>query len=175
MFKGTTILAIKHKDEVAISGDGQISMGNTIMKNNTNKLRKLYNDEVLTGFAGATADAITLFERLENKIEEFHGNLPKSVITLAKEWRTDKILRKLEAILIVADKKNMYVVSGTGDIIEPDDNIAAIGSGGSYALAAAKALIKHSGLSASEIALEALKIAASICIYTNDQIKVEKL
>ena len=175
MFKGTTILAIKHKDEVAISGDGQISMGNTIMKNNTNKLRKLYNDEVLTGFAGATADAITLFERLENKIEEFHGNLPKAVITLAKEWRTDKILRKLEAILIVADKKNMYIVSGTGDIIEPDDNIAAIGSGGPYALAAAKALIKHSDLSASEIALEALKIAASICIYTNNQIKVEKL
>jgi ATP-dependent HslUV protease subunit HslV len=175
MFKGTTILAIKHKGEVAISGDGQISMGNTIMKNNTNKLRKLYNDEVLTGFAGATADAITLFERLENKIEEFHGNLPKAVITLAKEWRTDKILRKLEAILIVADKKNMYVVSGTGDIIEPDDNIAAIGSGGPYALAAAKALIKHSDLSASEIALEALKIAASICIYTNNQIKVEKL
>ncbi|MEA2022579.1 MAG: ATP-dependent protease subunit HslV, partial [Candidatus Caldatribacteriota bacterium] len=136
MFKGTTILAIKHKGEVAISGDGQISMGNTIMKNNTNKLRKLYNGDVLTGFAGATADAITLFERLEKKIDEFHGNLPKAVITLAKEWRTDKILRKLEAILIVADKKNMYVVSGTGDIIEPDDNIAAIGSGGSYALAA---------------------------------------
>jgi len=175
MFRGTTILAIKHKGEVAISGDGQISMGNTIMKNNTNKLRKLYNGGVLTGFAGATADAITLFERLEKKIDEFHGNLPKAVITLAKEWRTDKILRKLEAILIVADKKNMYVVSGTGDIIEPDDNIAAIGSGGSYALAAAKALIKHSDLSASEIALEALKIAASICIYTNNQIKLEKL
>ncbi len=175
MFRGTTILALKHNGEVAVSGDGQITLGNTIMKNNTNKLRRLYKDSVITGFAGSAADAITLFEKLEKKIDEFHGKLPKAVISLAKEWRTDKILRKLEAILIVADKKNMYVVSGTGDIIEPDDNIAAIGSGGSYALAAAKALIKHSDLSASEIALEALKIAASICIYTNDQIKVEKL
>ncbi|MCK5767680.1 MAG: HslU--HslV peptidase proteolytic subunit, partial [Candidatus Atribacteria bacterium] len=121
------------------------------------------------------ADAITLFEKLEKKIDEFHGKLPKAVISLAKEWRTDKILRKLEAILIVADKTNMYVVSGTGDIIEPDDNVAAIGSGGNYALAAAKALIKYSNLSASEIALESLKIAASLCIYTNNQIKVEKL
>ena len=175
MFKGTTILAIKHKGEVAISGDGQISMGNTIMKNNTNKLRKLYNGQVLTGFAGASADAITLFEKLEKKINEYRGNLTKSVIALAKEWRTDKILRKLEAILIVADTTNIYVVSGTGDIIEPDDNIAAIGSGGMYALAAAKALVKYSVLSASEIALESLKIAASICVYTNNQIKVEKL
>ena len=175
MFKGTTILAIKHKGEVAISGDGQISMGNTIMKNNTNKLRKLYNGKVLTGFAGASADAITLFEKLEKKINEYRGNLTKSVIALAKEWRTDKILRKLEAILIVADMTNIYVVSGTGDIIEPDDNIAAIGSGGPYALAAAKALVKYSDLSANEIALESLKIAASICIYTNNHIKVEKL
>lgn len=175
MFKGTTILAIKHRNEVAISGDGQISMGNTIMKNDTNKLRKLYNDSVLTGFAGASADAITLFEKLEKKINEFHGNLPKAVISLAKEWRTDKMLRKLEAILIVADKKNIFIVSGTGDIIEPDDNIAAIGSGGPYALAAAKGLIKYSKLSAYEIALESLKIASSICIYTNDKIKVEKL
>jgi len=145
------------------------------MKNNTNKLRKLYNGQVLTGFAGASADAITLFEKLEKKINEYRGNLTKSVIALAKEWRTDKILRKLEAILIVADKTNIYVVSGTGDIIEPDDNIAAIGSGGMYALAAAKALVKYSVLSASEIALESLKIAASICVYTNNQIKVEKL
>ena len=175
MFKGTTILAIKHKGEVAISGDGQISMGNTIMKNNTNKLRRLYNGKVLTGFAGASADAITLFEKLEKKINEYRGNITKSVIALAKEWRTDKILRKLEAILIVADMTNIYVVSGTGDIIEPDDNIAAIGSGGMYALAAAKALVKYSVLSASEIALESLKIAASICVYTNNQIKVEKL
>ena len=175
MFKGTTILAIKHKGEVAISGDGQISMGNTIMKNNTNKLRRLYNGKVLTGFAGASADAITLFEKLEKKINEYRGNLTKSVIALAKEWRTDKILRKLEAILIVADTTNIYVVSGTGDIIEPDDNIAAIGSGGMYALAAAKALVKYSVLSASEIALESLKIAASICVYTNNHIKVEKL
>jgi ATP-dependent HslUV protease subunit HslV len=175
MFKGTTILAIKHKDEVAISGDGQITIGNTIMKNNTKKIRKLYNDKILTGFAGASADAMTLFEKFENKIDELHGNLPKAVISLAKEWRTDKILRKLEAILIVADKKNMFVVSGTGDIIEPDDNIAAIGSGGPYALAAAKALVKFSNLSAYEIALESLKIAASICIYTNDKITAEKL
>jgi len=175
MFKGTTILAIKHKGEVAISGDGQISMGNTIMKNSTKKIRKLYNDKVLTGFAGASADAITLFEKFEKKIEELHGNLPKAVISLAKEWRTDKILRKLEAILIVADKEHIFIVSGTGDIIEPDDNIAAIGSGGPYALAAAKALVKYSNLSAHEIALESLKIAASICIYTNDKISVDKL
>ena len=175
MFKGTTILAIKHRGKVAISGDGQISIGNTIMKNNTIKIRKLYDDKVLTGFAGASADAITLFEKFERKIEELHGNLPKAVISLAKEWRTDKILRKLEAILIVADKKHIFIVSGTGDIIEPDDNIAAIGSGGPYALAAAKALVKYSNLSAYEIALESLKIAASICIYTNDKIVVEKL
>jgi ATP-dependent HslUV protease subunit HslV len=175
VFKGTTILAIKHKGETAISGDGQISMGNTIMKNNTIKIRKIYEDKVLTGFAGASADAITLFEKFETKINEFHGNLPKAVISLAKEWRTDKILRKLEAILIVADKEKIFVVSGTGDIIEPDDDIAAIGSGGPYALAAAKALVKYSKLSAYEIALESLKIAASICIYTNDKITVEKL
>jgi len=175
MFKGTTILAIKHKGEVAISGDGQISMGNTIMKNNTKKIRKLYDDKVLTGFAGASADAMTLFEKFEKKIEELHGNLSKAVISLAKEWRTDKMLRKLEAILIVADKKHIFIVSGTGDIIEPDDNIAAIGSGGPYAFAAAKALVKYSNLSAPEIALESLKIAASICIYTNDKISVEKL
>jgi len=175
MFKGTTILAIKHKGETAISGDGQISIGNTIMKNNTIKIRKLYEDKVLTGFAGASADAITLFEKFEKKINEFHGNLPKAVISLAKEWRTDKILRKLEAILIVADKEKIFVVSGTGDIIEPDDDIAAIGSGGPYALAAARALVKYSKLSAYEIALESLKIAASICIYTNDKIVAEKL
>ena len=175
MFKGTTILAIKHKGETAISGDGQISMDNTIMKNNTIKIRKVYEDKVLTGFAGASADAITLFEKFETKINEFHGNLPKAVISLAKEWRTDKILRKLEAILIVADKEKIFVVSGTGDIIEPDDDIAAIGSGGPYALAAAKALVKYSKLSAYEIALESLKITASICIYTNDKITVEKL
>ena len=168
MFKGTTILAIKHKGETAISGDGQISMGNTIMKNNTIKIRKLYDDKVLTGFAGASADAITLFEKFEKKINEFHGNLPKAVISLAKEWRTDKILRKLEAILIVADKEKIFVVSGTGDIIEPDDGIAAIGSGGPYALAAARALIQYSKLSAYEI-------ASSICIYTNDKIVAEKL
>ncbi|MEA2087468.1 MAG: ATP-dependent protease subunit HslV [Candidatus Caldatribacteriota bacterium] len=175
MFKGTTILAIRHKGEVAISGDGQISIGNTIMKNNTKKIRKIYDDKVLTGFAGASADAITLFERFEKKIEELHGNLPKAVVSLAQEWRTDKILRKLEAILIVADKEHIFIVSGTGDIIEPDDNIAAIGSGGPYAMAAAKALVKYSKLSAYEIALESLKIAASICIYTNDKIAVEKL
>lgn len=175
MFKGTTILAIKHRGKVAISGDGQISIGNTIMKNNTIKIRKLYDSKILTGFAGASADAITLFEKFEKKIEELHGNLPKAVISLAKEWRTDKILRKLEAILIVANKKNIFIVSGTGDIIEPDDNIAAIGAGGPYALAAAKALVKYSNLSAYEIALESLKIAASICIYTNDKIVVEKL
>jgi len=175
MFKGTTILAIKHKGGTSISGDGQISIGNTIMKNNTIKIRKLYDDKVLTGFAGASADAITLFEKFEKKINEAHGNLPKAVISLAKEWRTDKILRKLEAILIVADKEHIFIVSGTGDIIEPDDNIAAIGSGGPYALAAAKALVKYSNLSAYEIALESLKIAASICIYTNDKITVKKL
>jgi len=175
MFKSTTILAIKHKNEVAISGDGQISIGNTIMKSNTKKIRKLHNDKVLAGFAGASADAITLFEKFETKLDEFHGNLTKAVISLAKEWRTDKILRRLEAILIAVDKDNMFIVSGTGDIIEPDDNIAAIGSGGPYALAAAKALKKYSNLTASEIALESLQIASTICIYTNDKITVEKI
>ncbi len=176
MFKGTTILAIKHNDEVAIAGDGQITMGNnTIIKNHTKKIRKLYEGQVLSGFAGTSADALTLFEKFEKKLNEFQGNLTKAVVSLAKEWRTDKILRKLEAILIVADKKNMFVVSGTGDIIEPDDNIVAIGSGGPYALAAARALTKFSNLSAYEIALESLKIASSICIYTNDEVLVEKL
>jgi len=175
MFKGTTILAIRHNGEIAIAGDGQISLGNTIMKNNTKKIRKIYNNNVLTGFAGTSADAITLFEKFEKKLNEFQGNLTKSSIALAQEWRTDKILRKLEAILIVADNKNMFIISGTGDIIEPDDNIAAIGSGGPYALAAARALAKYSNLSAYEIALESLKIASSICIYTNDKIVVEKL
>lgn len=175
MFRGTTILAIRHKGETAIAGDGQISLGNTIMKNNTRKIRKIYNNNVLTGFAGTSADAITLFEKFEKKLNEFQGNLTKSSISLAQEWRTDKVLRKLEAILIVADKKNMFIISGTGDIIEPDDQIAAIGSGGPYALAAARALANFSELSASEIALESLKITSSICIYTNDKIAVEKL
>lgn len=175
MYKGTTILAVRQGDEIAIAGDGQITMGNAIAKNKAKKIRKIYNNKVLTGFAGGAADALTLYERFENKLEEFQGNLKRASIELAKEWRTDKVLRKLEALLIVADLYDMFTISGNGDIIEPDKPIAAIGSGGFYALAAAQALVKYTKLSAAEIALEALKITSTICIYTNDCIEVESL
>lgn len=171
----TTILIIKHKDKVAIAGDGQVTFGETILKKQANKIRKLNNDKVLAGFAGTTADAFTLFEKFEAKLEEYHGNLPRSAVELAKDWRTDKILRKLEALLVVADKENILVISGNGDVIEPDDKVTSIGSGAPYALAAARALIKHSELSAKEIAYQSLKIASDICIYTNDQIVVKEL
>ncbi len=175
MYKGTTILAVRREKEIAIAGDGQITIGNTIAKNEAKKIRKLYHNSVLTGFAGGAADALTLYERFENKLEEFHGNLKRASIELAKDWRTDKALRRLEALLIVADLEDMFTISGNGDIIEPDNPVAAIGSGGPYALSSAYALLKYTQLTASDIALESLKIAASICIYTNHHICVESL
>ena len=175
MIRSTTILTVRHKGNVAIGGDGQVTQGETIMKINAKKLRRLYNDQVLIGFAGATADAFTLFERFEKKLEKYSGNLQRAAIELAKDWRTDRVLRRLESLLAVVDKNYSLLISGTGDVIEPNDGILAIGSGGPYALAAAKALIKHSELSAAEIVKEAIMIASSICIYTNDQIVVEKL
>ncbi len=175
MTRSTTILTVRHKGKVAIGGDGQVTQGETIMKHNAKKLRRLYNDQVLVGFAGATADAFTLFERFEKKLEEYSGNLQRAAIELAKDWRTDRVLRRLESLLAVVNKDYSLLISGNGDVIEPSDGVLAIGSGGPYALAAAKALIKHSGLSAAEIVKEAIMIASSICIYTNDQIVVEKL
>jgi ATP-dependent HslUV protease subunit HslV len=158
-----------------MAGDGQVSMGQTILKQTARKIRRLHKDRILAGFAGATSDAFALFSRFENKIEEFRGNLGRAAIELAKDWRLDKSLRQLEALLVVADKDSSYLISGTGDVVEPDDGIVAIGSGGPYALAAARALIQHTDLSAREIALESMHIAADICVYTNDQITVEEL
>ena len=175
MFHGTTILCIRKSGEVALAGDGQVTMGNTVMKHTARKIRRLYDDKVLAGFAGSTADAFTLFEKFDAKLQEYRGNLSRAAVTLAKDWRTDRILRRLEALLIVADQETTLVLSGAGDVIEPDDGIAAIGSGGPYALAAARALLGHSSLPARQIAEEAMKIAADICIYTNDHILVEAL
>lgn len=173
--KGTTILAVRHNGEVAVAGDGQVTLGNTIMKHQARKVRRLYQGKVITGFAGATADAFTLFERLEQKLDKHSGNLVRSVVELAKDWRTDKVLRRLEAFLIAVDKEFSFLVSGAGDVIEPDDGLLAIGAGGPYALAAARALVGASDLDAESIAREALRIAASVCIYTNEIIMVEKL
>ncbi len=176
MLKGTTIIAVKTDDGVAMAGDGQVTMGNqTIMKNSAKKIRKLYDDKVLIGFAGSVADAFTLSEKLEEKLEQYGGNLKRSAVELAKDWRRDKILKKLEAMLIACDKENLFVISGTGDVIEPDDGIAAIGSGGSYALAAGKALLRYSNLSIKKIVKESLLIAASICVFTNNNIIVEDI
>jgi ATP-dependent HslUV protease subunit HslV len=174
-FTGTTILAVRHKGEVAMAGDGQVTLGNTVMKHGARKVRKLYKDQIIAGFAGGTADAFALFERFESKLEQYRGNLSRAVVELAKDWRMDRSLRRLEALLIVVDRENTLVLSGTGDIIEPDDGIAAIGSGGPFALAAARALIKYSGLGAKAIVQEAMRITAEICIYTNDQVVVEEL
>lgn len=173
--RSTTILAIRHKGEVALAGDGQVSLGNTVMKHQARKVRRLYHDKVITGFAGATADAFTLYDKLEQKLEQFNGNLMRASVELAKEWRTDKYLRRLEAMLIAVDKDYSLLLSGTGDVIEADDGVLAIGSGGPYAQAAAKALIAHSALSAEEICKEALEIAGNICVYTNNSIIVEKI
>lgn len=175
MFKGTTICCVRHNSQVALAGDGQVSLGNTVMKHGARKIRRLYQDQILAGFAGSTADAFTLFEKFEAKLQEFRGNLSRAAVALAKDWRTDKVLRRLEALLIVADKDLSLVISGAGDVIEPDDGVAAIGSGGSFALAAARALVAHSDLEAEQIVKEALHIAANICIYTNDNISVEVL
>lgn len=175
MFEGTTILALRHQGKCVIAGDGQVTMGQTVMKHRARKIRRLYHDQILTGFAGATADALTLFEKLESKLEQFNGNLTRAAVEMAKDWRTDKILRRLEALLLAVDKEHILILSGTGDVMEPDDDVAAIGSGGPLALSAARALLGFSTLSATEIAREAMKIAASLCIYTNDQIVLEEL
>ncbi len=171
----TTVLAIRHKGAVVLAGDGQVTLGNIVIKHTARKIRTLYHGKVLTGFAGATADAFTLFEKLEERLEEYKGNLVRSAVELAKDWRTDKILRRLEAMLVAADKDHCLLISGSGDVIEPEDGIIAIGSGGPFALSAAKALIANSDLSAREIAEKALRIAASICIYTNDEIVIKSL
>ncbi len=172
-FKATTIIGMVHNGQAALGGDGQVSIGNTIMKHNAMKIRKIADGKVLCGFAGASADAFTLMERFEDKLQQYRGNVNRAAVELAKEWRTDKYLRRLEAMLAVISKDVALVVSGNGDVIEPDDKIVAIGSGGMYALAAAKMLIKHSKLSAKEMVAEALKTASDICIYTNDKINVE--
>lgn len=174
-FEGTTILSVRRGNRLAMGGDGQVTMGESIVKQKARKIRRLYNDKILAGFAGSTADALSLFARFEQKLEEFHGNLSRAVVELAKDWRTDRALRHLEALLLVADEKNTYLVSGTGDVIEPDDGIVAIGSGGPYALSAARALAKHTSLAAKDIVQEAMQLAGEICIFTNDQITVEEL
>jgi ATP-dependent HslUV protease subunit HslV len=172
---GTTILAVRKGGRVVVAGDGQVTIGQTVMKRNAKKVRRLYQDRVLAGFAGAGADALTLFERFEAKLQHTNGNLKRAAVELAKDWRTDRLLRRLEALLVVADRDASLVVSGTGDVIEPEDGICAIGSGGNFAVAAARALVAHSNLSAREIAQAAMKIAADICVYTNDQLVVEEL
>ena len=175
-FKATTIIAVKKDVKTAIAGDGQVTFGQAaIMKANARKVRRLYNGKVLAGFAGSVADAFTLFEKFESKLIEYHGNLTRAAVELAKDWRTDRVLRKLEALLLVADENTMLLLSGNGEVIEPDGNVAAIGSGGFYALSAGRALAKHSNLTAAEIAKEALTIAADICVYTNHNIIVEEL
>lgn len=175
MFHGTTIVCVRKNNEIALAGDGQVTLGNTVMKHGARKLRRMYDDRVLAGFAGSTADAFTLFEKFDAKLQEYRGNLPRAAVALGKDWRTDRILRRLEALLIVANAETTLILSGAGDIIEPDDGVAAIGSGGPYALAAARALLHHSELPAREIAEQSLRIAAGICIYTNDSILVEAL
>jgi ATP-dependent HslUV protease subunit HslV len=175
MFHATTIICVRHKGKVAIAGDGQVSFGETVLKQKANKIRSLYKGKVLAGFAGATSDAFALFSRFEGKLEEFRGNLSRAAIELAKDWRMDKALRRLEALLIVADKDISFLISGTGDVVEPDDGIISIGSGGPFALAAARALLKHTKMSARDIAIQALEISSGICVYTNDQITIEEL
>ncbi|MDR3602854.1 MAG: ATP-dependent protease subunit HslV [Desulfosporosinus sp.] len=176
MFHATTIVAVKKGEHVAIAGDGQVTFGQaTVMKHKARKVRRLFHGEVIAGFAGSVADAFTLFDKFEQKLEEYHGNLQRAAVELAKEWRTDKMLRNLEALLLVADSQNLLILSGSGEVIEPDDGIAAIGSGGNYALAAARALVKHTDLPTAEIVREAMLVAASICVYTNEQIIVEEL
>ncbi len=175
MIKSTTVVCIRRSGKTVLAADGQVTLGETVIKQGARKLRRLYNGQVLAGFAGSTADAFALFTRFEAKLEEFRGNLARAAVELAKEWRTDRVLRHLQALLLVADKERMFLVSGNGDLIEPDDAIAAIGSGGPIALAAAQALVRHSDLSATEIAAEALKIAAGICIYTNSSTTIEEL
>jgi len=174
-FHGTTIVCVKKDGQVAMGGDGQVTLGQTAIKHTARKVRKIYNDKVMVGFSGATADALTLFDRFESKLEEYRGNLKRAAVELAKNWRTDRMLRRLEALLAIADKDSMFLISGSGDVLEPDDDVIAIGSGGAYAQSAARALIKHSRLDARAIVEESLLIASEVCIYTNDKIVVEVL
>ena len=173
--RSTTVLCVRRDGKVVMAGDGQVTLAETVIKQTAKKIRRLYNDKVLAGFAGSTADAFSLFARFEAKLEQHHGNMPRAAVELAKEWRTDRILRHLEALLLVSDEKSTFLLSGQGDVIEPDEGVAAIGSGGSVALAAARALLKHTSLPARQIAEEALLIAARTCIYTNDVLTVEEL
>jgi ATP-dependent HslUV protease subunit HslV len=175
MIHATTILAVRHRDRAVLAGDGQVTFGQTVVKRGAKKIRRLYNDRILAGFAGSAADSFALFARFETKLEQYRGNLERSAVELAKDWRTDRVLRRLEAMLVVLDKTSMFLLSGTGDLIEPDDGIVAIGSGGPYALAAAKALAHNTDLDARVIAERAMAIAAEICIYTNTSISVEEL
>jgi ATP-dependent HslUV protease subunit HslV len=172
---GTTILAVRHRGGCAIAGDGQVTLGQTVVKHTARKIRRLHNGQVLAGFAGSTADALALFTKFEAKIEEYRGNLDRAAVELSKDWRTDRVLRRLEAFLVVADRESAFLLSGAGDVIAPDDGIVAAGSGGPFALAAARALVRHADLEAGALALEAMKIAAGICVYTNDSIVVETL
>jgi ATP-dependent HslUV protease, peptidase subunit HslV len=173
--QNTTVIGLIKDGKAAMGSDGQVTFSNTVLKHNTKKVRKIYDDKVLAGFAGSTADALTLFEKFEAKLEQYKGNLPRAAVELAKDWRTDRYLRRLEALLAVMDNKNAFIISGNGDVIEPDDGIAAIGSGGSFATAAARMLIKYSDLTAAEIVKESLGVAADICIYTNNHITIEEL
>ncbi|MBW9233279.1 ATP-dependent protease subunit HslV [Leptospira santarosai] len=173
--RSTTVLCVRKNGKVAIGGDGQVSMGNTVMKNTAKKIRRLYDGKILSGFAGSAADAFTLFELFEKKVQEFGGSLSRSAVELAREWRTDRMLRRLEALLIVADKEESFLISGTGDVISPDEGVIAIGSGGNYALAAARALYNHTNLNPRDIVESSMKIAADICIYTNDHITLEEI
>jgi ATP-dependent HslUV protease, peptidase subunit HslV len=175
MIRGTTILAIRHRDRTVMAGDGQVTFGQTVVKQSARKIRRLYNDRILAGFAGSAADSFALFSRFESKLEQYRGNLERSAVELAKDWRTDRILRRLEAMLIVLDKSSTFLLSGNGDLIEPDDGIVAIGSGGPYALAAARALVNDSDLDARAIAEKAMAIAGEICIYTNTNVVIEEL
>jgi ATP-dependent HslUV protease, peptidase subunit HslV len=175
MFHSTTVLAVRHRGRAVMASDGQVTFGQTVMKERARKIRRLHNDRILAGFAGSAADAFSLFSRFESKLEQYRGNIERSVVELAKDWRTDRYLRRLEAMLIVVDEKHTFLLSGTGDLIEPDDGVVAIGSGGAFALAAARALVRHSDLDARAIVEESMKIAASLCIYTNEQVTLEEL
>jgi ATP-dependent HslUV protease subunit HslV len=174
-FHGTTILAVRHKGKAAVASDGQVTLNNTIIKHHAKKVRRIYNDRIIVGFAGATADALNLSERLEKKLERYNGNLTRSAVELARDWRTDKYLRRLEAIMIAVDDKNMFVISGNGDVIEPDEDLMGIGSGGIGAQAAAKAMMRNTDMDAVDIVKEAMKIAGSLCVFTNDTITIEEL
>ena len=175
MIHATTILAVRHRDKAVLAGDGQVTLGSTVVKHGARKIRRLYNDSILAGFAGSAADSFALFSRFESKLEQYRGNLDRAAVELAKDWRTDRMLRRLEAMLLIVDRKSMFLLSGNGDLIEPDDGIVVIGSGGGFAQAAAKALVRHSDLDARAIAEHSMKIASEICVYTNGQLTIEEL